>query len=196
MSKDNCYHCGLDCETDKIEFDQKSFCCNGCKMVYEILNQHELSSYYDLEASPGTIPNEIKGKFDYLDNDKIASKLIEFDGDETSVANFYIPSIHCSSCIWVLENLHKLNKGIKVAMVNFPKKEVRVTFKKSEISIKEVVELMASIGYEPYISLDKAEETLKKTDRKLIYQIAVAGFAFGNIMMLSFPENSCTKIVN
>ncbi|MGI9531134.1 heavy metal translocating P-type ATPase metal-binding domain-containing protein, partial [Lutimonas sp.] len=188
MSKDNCFHCGLDCKTDKIEFDQKAFCCNGCKTVYEILNQHELSSYYDLESAPGTVPNEIKGKFDYLDNEAIAAKLIEFDDLETAVANFYIPSIHCSSCIWVLENLQKLNAGVKVALVNFPKKEVRVTFRKSEISIKELVELIASIGYEPYISLDDAEVKNKKTDRKLIYQVAVAGFAFGNIMMLSFPE--------
>ncbi len=188
MSKDTCYHCGLDCNADKIEFDQKSFCCNGCKTVYEILNQHELSCYYDLETAPGTVPNDIKGKFDYLNNADIASKLIEFDDLETSVANFYIPTIHCSSCIWVLENLHKLNKGVKVALVNFPKKEVRITFRKSEISLQEVVELIASIGYEPYISLDNADVLEKKIDRKLIYQVAVAGFAFGNIMMLSFPE--------
>ena len=188
MSKENCYHCGLDCNADRIEFDQKSFCCNGCKTVYEILNQHELSSYYELESSPGSVPNDIKGKFDYLDNLNIASKLIEFDDLETSVINFYIPTIHCSSCIWVLENLHKLDKGVKVALVNFPKKEVRITFRKSEISLKEVVELIASIGYEPYISLDNAEVHENKTDRKLIYQVAVAGFAFGNVMMLSFPE--------
>lgn len=188
MSKDNCFHCGLDCKTDRIEFDQKAFCCNGCKTVYEILNQHELTSYYDLESAPGTVPNAIKGKFDYLDNESIATQLIEFDDLETAVANFYVPSIHCSSCIWVLENLQKLNSGVKVALVNFPKKEVRVTFRKSEISIKELVELITSIGYEPYISLDDAEVKNKKTDRKLIYQVAVAGFAFGNIMMLSFPE--------
>ena len=188
MSKANCFHCGLDCKADKIEFDQKSFCCNGCKTVYEILNQHELSCYYDLESSPGSVPNDVKGKFDYLDNDDIASKLVEFDDLETAVANFFIPTIHCSSCIWVLENLNKLNSGIKVSLVNFPKKEVRVTFRKNEISIKEVVELISSIGYEPYISLDNAEINEKKIDRKLIYQVAVAGFAFGNIMMLSFPE--------
>ena len=88
MSKANCFHCGLDCKADKIEFDQKAFCCNGCKTVYEILNQHELSCYYDMESSPGSVPNDIKGKFDYLDNEEIASKLDEFDDLETAVANF------------------------------------------------------------------------------------------------------------
>ena len=188
MAKDTCYHCGTECDRERIEFDEKAFCCNGCKTVYEILNQNELSCYYDLEKNPGTIPGEIQGKYDYLDNEEIAKSLLEFDDLNTSVVNFLIPSIHCSSCIWVLENLHKLNKGVKVALVDFPKKEVRITFSSKEISLRELVELIASIGYEPYISLEDAEVSAKKVDRKLIYQVAVAGFAFGNVMMLSFPE--------
>ena len=188
MSKDSCYHCGTECDLDLIEFDQKPFCCNGCKTVYEILNQHELSCYYDLETAPGIIPKDIQGKFDYLDNEEISKKLIEFDDLETTVVNFYIPGIHCSSCIWVLENLQKINSGVKVALVNFPNKEVRITFRKSEISLKQLVELISSIGYEPYISLESADAPHTRIDRKLIYQVAVAGFAFGNIMMLSFPE--------
>lgn len=188
MSKQNCYHCGLKCDTDEIRFDDKLFCCNGCKTVYEILNQNELSCYYDLEQTPGSIPKEIKGKYNYLDNEEIANKIIEFNDGETCVANFSIPSIHCSSCIWVLENLNKLNSGVKTAMVNFPKKEVRITYKSSQISLKEVVELITSIGYEPFISLDDTNSSKNKVNRTLIYQVAVAGFAFGNIMMLSFPE--------
>lgn len=192
MPKKNCYHCGADCDTYKIEFDTKLFCCNGCKTVFEILNQNELTSYYDIEQNPGSIPKELKGKYNYLDNDDITEKIIEFNDGITCVVNFNIPTIHCSSCIWVLENLNKLNQGIKVALVNFPKKEVRITYKSNQISLREVVELISSIGYEPYISLDDFESgnsgSKSKTNRKLIYQVAVAGFAFGNVMLLSFPE--------
>jgi len=188
MSKVNCYHCGSGCNADEIRFDKKSFCCNGCKTVYEILNQNELSCYYDLEQTPGSIPKEIEGKFDYLDNTEIANKLIEFNDGQTCVVNFFIPSIHCSSCIWVLENLNKLNPGVKNALVNFPKKEVRITYNSKDVSLKELVELITSIAYEPYISLDDAENSKNIIDRKLIYQVAVAGFAFGNVMLLSFPE--------
>ena len=109
MSHTNCYHCGLDCNKNEISFDEKSFCCNGCKTVYEILNSNELSCYYDFESSPGTIPTDIKGKYNYLENESIVEKLVEFNDGETSVVEFFIPSIHCSSCIWVLENLSKLN---------------------------------------------------------------------------------------
>lgn len=188
MSKTPCFHCGTDCKNNVIAFDEKEFCCNGCKTVYEILNQNELTCYYDLESSPGSIPKEILGKYDYLDNPDIADKITTFDDGSTTVVNLFIPSIHCSSCIWVLENLEKLNKGIKTTQVNFPKKELRITFKNHEITLKQAVELISSIGYEPYISLENSENANKVADKTIIYQIALAGFAFGNIMMLSFPE--------
>lgn len=188
MSQTPCYHCGTECESEEIKIDDKFFCCKGCKTVYEILNQHDLCDYYDLESTPGTIPSEIQGKYDYLDNESIADKLLEFNDGETAVINLFIPTIHCSSCIWVLENLDKLKKGVKTTLVNFPKKEVRVTFKIKEVSLKEIVELLTSIGYEPYISLEDSSKSSKNHNRTLIYQLALAGFAFGNIMLLSFPE--------
>ncbi len=188
MNLNSCYHCGADCGKKPIHFNEKDFCCNGCETVYEILNANELSCYYDLESSPGTIPKEIQGKYNYLDNEEIIEKLLEFNDSETSVVEFYIPSIHCSSCIWVLENLNKINKGVLTSMVNFPMKTIRITFKNKETNLKQLVELITSIGYEPYISLEDADSKRIKIDKTLIYQVSIAAFAFGNIMLLSFPE--------
>ncbi len=188
MSKTDCFHCGAECDSKTILFDDKPFCCNGCKTVYEILNENDLSCYYDFEQSPGAIPEEIKSKYAYLDNNQIIKNLYDFIDDEVSVITFYIPHIHCSSCIWVLENLDKLHRGIVSGIVNFPKKEIRITFNNINISLRQVVELLSSIGYEPYISLDDTSVSKRKTDRTLIYKLGVAGFAFGNIMLLSFPE--------
>ena len=184
----NCYHCGADCGRKPVKFNEKYFCCNGCKTVYEILNANELTCYYDMEASPGTIPSEIQGKYNYLENEEIIEKLLEFNDGTTSVVELYIPSIHCSSCIWVLENLSKLNNGVTTSLVNFPKKTVRVTFKNENTNLKNIVELITSIGYEPYISLEDADSKKQTVDKTLIYQISIAAFSFGNIMLLSFPE--------
>jgi Cu+-exporting ATPase len=189
-SKANCYHCGNDCSVSTaLIFEEKKFCCNGCKTVFQILNENELTSYYDFEDTPGKIPEKTEGKYEYLENEKIVSKLLEFDTEATSIVTLNIPFIHCSSCIWVLENLHKINPKIQSSQVNFPKKTVRIVFDKNIISLKKIVLLLCSIGYEPYISLESAErEKNKTTDKSLIYKLGVAGFAFGNIMFLSFPE--------
>lgn len=186
----NCYHCGENCIEDIIVFDKKSFCCEGCKTVYEILNQNNLCNYYNLENNPGiTPPKNLSKKFEYLENELLVNSLLEFKDETTSVVKFYLPQIHCSSCIWLLENLFKLNKDISSSRVNFLKKEVKIVFHHNTLSLRELVELLASIGYEPQINLNDLNNTKKKPiDRSLIYKLGIAGFCFGNIMLISLPE--------
>jgi P-type Cu+ transporter len=183
-----CFHCGLNSDSSPIIYNEKSFCCNGCKTVYEIFSTNDLACYYDLENAPGATPNEIEGKYDFLDNEKIVEKLLEFNNEKTQIVTLYIPHIHCSSCIWILENLHKLQPSINTSIVNFGKKTVRVTYSSETFSLKELVLLLSNIGYEPYISLDDYSTGKTQVDRSLIYKLGIAGFAFGNVMFLSFPE--------
>jgi len=157
-------------------------------MVYEILTTNDLGHYYQMQETPGVSPLTENTSFDYLDEPEIAQSLLEFDDGKTSIVSFLIPSIHCSSCIWVLENLSKLHPGVKSGMVNFPKKRVQLTFDPRRVSLKEVVVLLNRIGYKPYISLNELDQPEAGTDYTLIYKIGVAGFAFGNVMFLSFPE--------
>ena len=189
MDTQNCFHCGLDIvKEDEIIFDAKNFCCNGCKTVYEIFSLNDMSCYYDFEKSPGATPQDISGKYDFLDNESIVSKLLEFEENSTAIISLNIPHIHCSSCIWILENLQRLQKGISTSQVNFPEKKVRITYNPEVVSIKSIVYLLSSIGYEPYISLENYETGTNKVDRTLTYKLGVAFFCFGNIMLLSFPE--------
>ncbi len=185
----NCFHCGNDVvKNQEILFDEKSFCCTGCKTVYEIFSQNDMSCYYDFEKSPGATPTDIQGKYHFLDQPEIVSRLLDFEEESTSIVTLYIPHIHCSSCIWILENLQRLQSGISYSQVNFPEKKVRITFQNQKTNLKEIVTLLCSIGYEPYISLENFDVPKEKIDRSLIYKLGVAFFAFGNIMLLSFPE--------
>ena len=189
MDTTNCFHCGNEIiKKDEILFDEKKFCCNGCKTVYEIFTSNDMSCYYDFQASPGATPLDIKGKYDFLDDEKIVTKLLEFEENSTHIVSLYIPHIHCSSCIWILENLQKLQPGISTSQVNFPEKKVRINYNPETTNLKQIVERLCAIGYEPYISLDNYDEVKKVVDRSLIYKIGVAFFCFGNIMLLSFPE--------
>ena len=188
MKSTQCYHCGDFCDNNLIQFDKKPFCCNGCKTVYEIFCDNDLINYYKFQDNPGTTPKEVHGKYDFLENKEIVEKLLDFSDGNTQAVTLYIPNIHCSSCILVLENLHKLKYEISSSQVNFQKKTVRITYNSEDTSLKESVSLLNSIGYEPYISLENFESRKKTVNRSLIYKLGVAGFAFGNVMFLSFPE--------
>ncbi|MCF6242416.1 MAG: heavy metal translocating P-type ATPase metal-binding domain-containing protein [Bacteroidales bacterium] len=186
-----CVHCGEDCGNYPVIWQNKAFCCNGCKTVYQLLNENQLYTYYEIEDNPGIkIQTEDFGnKYAYLDNEEIKEKIYDFSEGNFRKVTFYIPAIHCSSCIWLLENLNTLNKGITHSLVNFVKKEVSISFNEKEISLRQLVELLASIHYIPQITLEKIDKSKsKKSNKKLLLKIGVAGFAFGNTMLLSFPE--------
>ena len=185
----NCYHCGDECQNELIKSDEKVFCCNGCKTVFELLSEHSMASYYDMESAPGLKVNGIADshKFAYLDQEAISAKFLQFNDGRTAKVSFFIPQIHCSSCIWLLENLNQLHSAFTHSHVMFSKRTLDLSYKPDEISLSELVGLLASIGYEPDLS-ENTKNRKSTTNQHLLLQIGVAGFAFGNIMLLSFPE--------
>lgn len=185
-----CYHCGEPFADQPIHFDDKAFCCEGCKTVYEILNSNGLCQYYTIDEKAGvSLRGRAKEEYAYLDDPEVAARLLSFSDGEKSKVTFYLPQIHCSSCIWLLENLYKLSPGIITSQVNFLKKEIYLTYSEKTVSLRKVVELLASIGYAPAINMSDLDSDKKPVvDRSLYYKMGVAGFAFGNIMLLSFPE--------
>ena len=185
-----CFHCGEDCPNNTLVFDDKPFCCNGCQTVYQLLNENGLCTYYDLNEHAGINRRETirSNKFSFLDEASIQNALIQFRNETQTHITFYIPYIHCSSCVFLLEQLHKLDAGVLRNDINFLKKEASIIFDAQKISLRQLVELLASIGYEPHISLQQLKKPKSKVERSLIYRMGVAGFCFGNIMLLSFPE--------
>jgi Cu+-exporting ATPase len=186
-----CFHCGELCEDVVVHAHEREFCCEGCSTVYDLLSQNNLCSYYDLNKSPG-LTLRSKGdtaKFGYLDDEHVKKQLILFSDENISKVSFHIPKIHCSSCIFLLENLYKLRDGVLRSQVNFLRREVLITFDHSKLSLKDVAATLALIGYEPSIQLIDLTKPEENNFLQSYYlKIGVAFFCFGNIMLLSFPE--------
>ncbi len=185
-----CFHCGEPCRDRDIVIEDKHFCCDGCRLVYDILNQNGMCTYYDLNKNPGQSQKVTvrKDKFLFLDDTSIQQSLISFKNAKQTHITFYLPQMHCSSCLWLLEQLYRLNEGVISCKVNFERKEADIIFDHEKISLREVAELLTGIGYEPYISYNDMGKKKKVIDRKKIFRLGVAGFCFANIMLMSFPE--------
>ncbi len=193
MAGQECIHCGEDCGSYPVIWEGKAFCCDGCKAVYQIINENKLGHYYKMYDGPGVRIEEddavFGDKYAFLDTEEIASRFITFRQGKIVKAEFYIPVIHCSSCIWLLENLSRLNPAILQSSVHFVRKRLFVSFDESQISLRKLVELIASLHYAPDLSQNENEHDARvKAGRKLLYKIGVAGFAFANIMLMSLPD--------
>jgi Cu+-exporting ATPase len=185
-----CYHCSDDCTDETIHLDGRTFCCNGCSTVYQLLKDVGLDETY-ANGPLGIKPNVQKAaELVYLDDAEVKASLLNFSDGTLARISFELPAIHCSACVYLLERLDSLNKGVKQCEVNFPKKTANILFNQTQVSLKELVLLLHSIGYAPNLNLAKLSESKDKpvVDRTLLFKIGVAGFCFGNIMLLSFPE--------
>jgi P-type Cu+ transporter len=185
-----CSHCGDECPDNHPVANDKHFCCNGCEVVHSLLLENGMDAYYSFEANPGISKRSKQIKnYDFLESPDVIEKLLVFHEGNKGRIILNLPQIHCVSCLWLLENLHKLDDGVHNSRVDFLKKEASITFNTEKLSLKKLVELLALIGYEPELSLQKLDEKSGgNKDRTLLYKLGLAGFSFGNIMLLSFPE--------
>ncbi|NCA19665.1 MAG: HAD family hydrolase [Crocinitomicaceae bacterium] len=187
MSQENCFHCGDSIIGKAIHFEELDFCCTGCKNVYSLLSANNLGDYYKYEQNPGLKPTSLRSdKYNFLDIPEIRKRYIQFENEKMVRVTLSLPSIHCSSCIYLLENANKINQDIISSQVHFAKKEAVVAYNPSEIKFSELANFLDHIGYPP--NFEQKKEKTEIIDKKFLLKIGIAGFAFGSIMLWSAPE--------
>jgi len=186
-----CVHCGDPCRADSPRLGEMSFCCAGCRTVYQLLHAHDLQTYYDLSDTPGVRPDDTRpdDHYAFLDDTSIRDRLIAYSDGSLSRVTFSIPQMHCSSCIWLLENLPSLEPNVAEARVDFLRREVTIRFREQDLSLRHLAELLGRLGYQPDIKLANLDRApVDRSVRHVYARLAVAGFCAGNVMLLSFPE--------
>jgi Cu+-exporting ATPase len=171
-----------------VRREGRDFCCHGCLTVFELLQENGLGDFYRLADQPGVRVRAEAGvgRFAFLDEPAVRDRMLDFSDGRTARVTFHVPSMHCVACVWLLENLFKLRPGIGRSVVDFGKQQVSVTFEPERIRLSGVATLLASMGYEPTLRLDSVVRPVARSvTRSLYLRLGVAGFAFGNIMLLS-----------
>jgi Cu+-exporting ATPase len=134
----------------------------------------------------GTKPRKERAdQFAFLDLPEIQERFIQFRNEQQIKVTLSLPSIHCSSCIYLLEHFHKIEPRVLQIQVHFARKEAAITFS-PDLPFSELASLLQYIGYEPDFS--RVEGKSKKRKYTFLFQLGIAGFAFGSIMLWSTPE--------
>ncbi|HCQ15531.1 MAG TPA: heavy metal translocating P-type ATPase, partial [Cryomorphaceae bacterium] len=173
-----CDHCHQPV-IDKVIGDdgKKVYCCYGCKVVDELLL--EKRSLLD----PGSLPVH---QYAYLDESKIRSSLLDFEEGHFARVRMHLPAIHCSSCIYLLESLPEVEESVLEVQVHFARKEATLTFRSDRLRLSQLAALLDYIGYTPDFHTRLKGSSKKRNG--LLIQLGIAGFFFGNTMLLALPE--------
>ena len=186
-----CFHCGEPCNENTFARAEKTFCCQGCLLVHEILAENGLGHFYELNRYPGVRVRTSASpeNREFLDDPLLQRGLLDFTDGKTSRVTLKIPAIHCVACVWLLENLFRLKAGIGRCQVNFSRRELSVTFFPATLKLSQLVRLLEDIGYKPQLTLRELDQAPRADParKKQWLQVGIAGFAFGNIMLLSLP---------
>lgn len=187
ISTRQCAHCGDTCPPQANTEAELAFCCTGCQTVYQILHENGLEDFYRIDANAGNSQRSLRNEdYAWLDVAELADLFVQYADENQMRVSLELPQIHCTSCVWLLENLYRLHPGVQAVSVNFAERRADILFTTQNISFRELAELLARIGYPPHFRTKQADPPAN--NRRLLYQIGLAGFTFGNIMLFSFPE--------
>jgi P-type Cu+ transporter len=184
-----CRHCGDRCGAQTREHGGHAFCCAGCESVYRLLDGHGLTAYYagGVGLSQRDVGQRDPGRFAAFDDPLVTARLVHVVGDVARVT-LQTPALHCASCLWLLEQLWKVEPGVRRVDASLFRRTVTVEYLPTETTLRRIAEQLAALGYEPVIDAEPIADRVPAVRRRLYLQLGVAGFAFGNMMLFSIPR--------
>lgn len=108
------------------------------------------------------------------------------EGDACEIT-FGVEGVHCANCIQKIESTLSKQPEISSARVNFSTKRLSIAWHGAPAKADEYAALVSGLGYKvlPFDSAAAKNAASEESDF-LFLCMAVAGFASGNIMLLSF----------
>jgi P-type Cu2+ transporter len=176
-----CRHCGSGFQS---EFQGAGdFCCGGCAAAFELVRSLGLSRYYDQKVcDPAQRPNRPDAQSEALN----LAAWIKPLGEDRSQLTLMVDGLQCGACVWLIEQTLLRQPGVAAARVALSTRRLTMVWRNGQADPVALVELITRLGYRliPCDPERLAAATASET-KELLKCMAVAGFAAGNIMLLS-----------
>jgi P-type Cu2+ transporter len=184
----DCAHCGLAVPAASREENGPSFCCAGCRTVYAVIHDHGLGAYYAERAR--TVergrPVEVRERsYQELDGPGFAQRCRSLPDGSLSV-DLFLEGVHCSACVWLIENLPRAVSGVRQARLEVGRSLLRLVWDPAEVGLATIARTLERLGYPPHPAAGERARAERLRDRALLLRIGIAGFSAGNVMLMAF----------
>lgn len=184
-----CGHCGLHVPTSRRDETRSvHFCCAGCETAFHTIHEIGLDDFYALNLERTMQPARATGrKYEEFDSDVFLSRYAQVSSDRVAEIELYLEGIHCAACVWLLERVPRIHKGVNYIDVNLSRSSARVSWDLKQGSLSTIARTIDALGYpvHPYRGLDRFQAR-QKEERELLVRIGIAGACAGNVMMIAF----------
>jgi Cu2+-exporting ATPase len=177
-----CRHCGAPFQ------GEGTFCCHGCAGAFHLIQSLGLGRYYDQRvtdpAQPPTRPDEAETA---LDLSAWTRPIARTDGAAAEhELTLMIEGLQCGACVWLIEQTLQRQPGVTLARVAMSTRRLTLRWRDAETAPEPLVQLVNRLGYR-LVPCDpgRLASEADKESKQLLTAMAVAGFAAGNIMLMS-----------
>ncbi len=171
----SCDHCGLPVGAGS------RFCCPGCAAARATIESLGLDAYYTQRLlDPAARPPRPEA-----DEGIDLTRFITTDAAGRKTLLLAVDGLQCGACVWLIEQMlarHPLQQG----RVNMTTRRLRLVWEGADAVAAEAIDAVAALGYR-LVPFDAARLAARsdQTGRRLLRALAVAGFAAGNVMLIS-----------
>jgi Cu2+-exporting ATPase len=166
------------------------FCCNGCRVAYEVIHEHGLDGYYDIKArieAPEQAAQRSGKSFAEFDDPAFHRLYCRAVASGLATVELYLEGVHCAACVWLVEKLTVVVDGVAEVRLDLGRSLATVTWNPETTPLSEVARFLDSIGYAPHPFRGvEARDMARREERALLIRIAVAGAIAGNVMLIAF----------
>ncbi len=184
MSTDRCQHCHRPVPAGAAS---APFCCRGCEAVHALLIAEGLGRYYELagdSVAPSPPPSEAPSSHAWLEplvaaargqrqSGKAGAPLCELRLD--------VQGIHCSACVWLLQETFRRRAGAGEITVNPALGQLRLRFDPARFEVEAWVRSIEAFGYR----FGPARKTPSKRSIELPLRLGISAALTVNVMLFS-----------
>jgi len=184
-----CAHCGQTVAARDAAVEGRSFCCSGCRSVYEIVQASGLSGYYayrDRSAPSPARPRGVGGRYQELDEAAFQAEYCRGDGGGEQSVELVVEGIHCSACVWLVERVGRVVPGVTSARLDMSRNVVALGWDSRQTTLSAIARGLESLGYPPHPLGERRADAGRARDRELLLRLGIAGAAAGNVMLMAF----------
>ncbi|MFO1153938.1 MAG: heavy metal translocating P-type ATPase metal-binding domain-containing protein [Rhodospirillales bacterium] len=177
-----CRHCGFPVT------DNARFCCSGCAGAFALVHDLGLDAYYQRRtidpSQPALKPLDQAG--DTVDLSVFTTPANGPCGPGVASIDLVVEGLHCAACVWLIEAVLARQPGVERARVNMTTRRLSLSWRTAEADPATLLTPVRRLGYRfvPFEARLLADAEADR-ERFLLRAMAVAGFAFGNVMLLS-----------
>lgn len=150
-----------------------SFCCHGCEVAYDIIQNAGLSRYYEERETAANRPSVVRTA-----GWAQVPQIVLDDGSHKAALR--IDGLQCAACVWVTEKVLQDSVGVVDARVSYATGRCELQWDPTQTQLDEVLGRVARLGYRP-----QSLEVAATPDRDVLLRLGVAAFSAGNVMMFA-----------